>query len=432
MKSFNNDTINPNILKFLAEKGISTPTEIQAKTIPLLLEHDGDFVGRSATGTGKTYAYGIPLLSKIDTSLGKIQAVVLLPTRELCEQVGNELAALGKYLPDLKVEAIYGGVPLKTQVNELSNGVQVLVATPGRLVDLMKRQVVYLSTVQVVVFDEADEMLLKGFQRDIDFILAGTDRNYASWLFSATMPDEINSLIKQYLQKELKRVYIGQKEATNAGIEHWVVEMPAEEKLNILLYYLTRFGDQKGTIFCRTKAGVQKLYKQLSANKFLCGAVHGDLPQGLRNKVMEQYRNGHINILLATDVAARGIDVEEVSFVIQYHLADTTEAYTHRSGRTARAGDTGISLTFIFPEEKEAMLAIQKELNLQVKYLPLPTLKDQFVNKAILWGQKIAKEKPIGNAVDELSKNAFKKTLSHLSKDELLEKMLALYLREIS
>ena len=428
MKSFNLDTINPAIQQSLSEKGILKPTEMQAQTIPLLLKHDGDFVGRSATGTGKTFAYGIPLLSKVNTTSGKIQAVVLLPTRELCEQVGNELTALGKYMPELKVQAIYGGLPLKTQVSELSNGVQILVATPGRLVDLIERKVVYLSTVRTIVLDEAAEMRLKCFQREIYYIIS-----YATWLFSATMPDEVNSLIKNKLHKSLQKVYIGTKEVTNSGIEHWVVELPAEEKMNILLYYLTRFGDQKGTIFCRTKAGVQKLYKQLSANKFSCGAVHGDLPQGLRNKVMEQYRNGHINILIATDVAARGIDVEEVGFVIQYHLADTTDAFTHRSGRTARTSEeSGVNLTFIFPEEKEAMQAIEKELNLKVKYLPLPTLRDQYVNKAILWGRKIAKEKPMGVHLDEASKNAFKRTLSHLSKDELLEKMLTVYLKELS
>ena len=433
MKSFNTDRINSAIQQFLTEKGISKPTEIQAQTIPLLLEHAGDFVGRSATGTGKTFAYGIPLLSKVDTSIGKIQAVVLLPTRELCEQVGKELSELGKYMSGLKIQAIFGGVPLKTQVSELSNGVQVLVATPGRLVDLIERKVVYLSTVNTIVFDEADEMLLKGFERDVNFILASTNRSYATWLFSATMPEEIDHLVKAHLSKELKKVYIGQKEATNTGVEHWVIELPAEEKLNILLYYLTRFGDQKGTIFCRTKAGVQKLYKQLSANKFSCGAVHGDLPQGLRMKVMDQYRNGHINILIATDVAARGIDVEDVGFIIQYHLADTTDAYTHRSGRTARSSEeTGVCLSFIFPEEKEAMKAIEQELNLKVNYLPLPTLRDQYVNKAILWGRKIAKEKPMGQHLDEASKNAFKRTLNHLSKEELLEKMLTVFLKELS
>lgn len=430
MDNFSFDNISPDIAKVLAKKGITTPTEIQAKTIPILLEHDGDFVGRSATGTGKTFAYGIPLLSRIDTSQGKIQAVILVPTRELCEQVGHELKVLAQYIPELKVQAIYGGVPLKTQIHELSNGVQVLVATPGRLMDLVQRQVVYLSTLKFIVFDEADEMLLKGFRTDIDRILATANRSYSSWLFSATMPNEIDGIIKQYLTKTLEKVLIGKRESTNKGIEHWAVELEPIDKLNILLYYLTRFGKQKGTIFCRTKSGVQKLHKQLSKNKFTCGAVHGDLPQGLRNKVMDQYRNGHINILIATDVAARGIDVEDVSFVIQYHLPDTKDAYTHRSGRTSRGDKGGISLTFIFPEEKEKLTLIEEELSLDLKYIPLPSVEDQLVNKAILWGRKVAREKPLGDLLEEANKVAFKEELNHLSKEELLEKLLATFLRE--
>lgn len=430
MKRFSSSNLSPQIIQMLQEKGIDQPTEIQAKAIPILLEHQGDFVGRSATGTGKTYAFGAPLLSRINTNEGKIQAVVLVPTRELCEQIGNELIALGKYIPNLKIKAIYGGSSLKSQVHELSNGVQVLVATPGRLMDLVNRRVIYLSTLKFVVFDEADEMLLRGFQNDIDRILTTTDRQYSTWLFSATMPNEINGLIKKYLHKTLKKISIDKHITTNSSIQHWAVELKAIDKLNTLLYYLTRFGNQKGTIFCRTKSGVQKLYKQLSANKFSCGAVHGDLPQGLRNKIMDQYRNGHINLLIATDVAARGLDVENVSFVIQYHLPDTAIAYTHRSGRTSRTGNKGTSLTFIFPEEKAKLQLIEQELKLSINYLPLPSVKDQLVNKAILWGRKIAKERPLGDLLDQANKQAFKEELQHLSKEELLEKLLATYLRE--
>lgn len=428
MKDFASISIATPILQVLQEKNIVTPTEIQASTIPLLLEHEGDFAGRSATGTGKTYAFGIPLLSRIDTSNGKTQGIVLVPTRELCEQVGKELKELGKHMPDLKIESIYGGTSLKAQVNELSHGVQVIVATPGRLMDLLGRKVVDLSTVKFIVFDEADEMLLKGFQTDIDKILNATDRNYASWLFSATMPDDIHILIKKYLNKALKKVSIGDPKKTNTGIDHQVIEVMAEEKLNVLLHFLGRFGDQKIMIFCKTKSGVQKLYKQLSANKFSCGAIHGNVPQGIRNKVMEQYREGHIHILLATDIASRGIDVDDVAYVIQYHLPDAADIYTHRSGRTSRAGKNGTSITFIFPEEKERLLLLEKSLKQTFKHIPLPSSEDQLVNKAILWASKIAKEKP--SKIGSDSKQAFKNELEHLSKDELFEKLLANYLRE--
>jgi len=429
MENFSSSGISIDIVKALADQNIEIPTEIQSKSIPVLMKHQGDFIGRSATGTGKTFAYGIPLISKIDSSKGELQAVVLVPTRELCEQVGTELSNLVKYLP-VKIESIYGGVALKDQIHNLSNGTQIIVATPGRLMDLVQRKVVHPETLNYVIFDEADEMLLKGFRTDIDKILASAQRNYATWLFSATMPTEIKGIIKKYLHKDLVRVMTDEAKGTNKGIKHEYIVLQAEEKLSVLLHFLKASEGQKGIIFCRTKSGVQKLYKQLSANKFSCGAIHGDLPQGLRNKVMEQFRAGHINFLIATDVAARGVDVDDISVVLQYHLPETTEAYTHRSGRTSRAGKTGLSVTFVFEEEKEKLLQIEKELKLKLTAIPIPSVKDQLVNKAMLWANKIAKSKPVGNKLDEKTKNEFKGQLLHLSKDELLEKLLATYLRE--
>ena len=431
MNQFTSFHINSNIKAVLNELGIQTPTAIQAEAIPILLNHDGDFVGKSATGTGKTYAYGIPLLSQIDTKKGTIQSIVLLPTRELCEQVGNELMKLANQLTDLKIESIYGGISLKAQIKKISNGTHIIVATPGRLVDLIKRKVVDLSSLKTIVFDEADEMLLKGFRTDIDQILATANRSYKTWLFSATMPEDVNEIIQQYLNNSLKQVSITSIGKTNKAIEHWVAEVSPEEKQSVLFHYLAEFKDQKGIIFCRTKSGVQKLHKQLSSAKFSCGAIHGDLPQGLRNKVMNQYKEGNITILIATDVAARGIDVEKIGYVIQYHLPDTSDSYIHRSGRTARADEKGISLTFVFPEEKDKLLNLQDDLAIDITYVSIPDEKAQLVNKAILWARKIAKEKPISSEnLNKKEVHQFKSELEHLSKNELLEKMLATYLRE--
>ncbi len=431
MKSFSSSTLHKGIVDVLADKGIIIPSEIQAKTIPVLLEHNGDFVGRSATGTGKTFAFGAPLLTKVNPSVGKVQAVVLVPTRELCEQVGTELIELGAKVPGLKTEAIYGGMSMKTQINSLSNGVQVIVATPGRLMDLIQRKIVDLSALEYVVFDEADEMLLKGFRTDIDKILDKSSRKFSTWLFSATMPDDINGIIKKYLTKDLIRVNVGDGQKTNAGILHQYIEVNPEEKSDVLLHFLHSFGESRIIIFCRTKSGVQKLYKQLSAAKFSSGAVHGDLPQGLRNKVMEQFKSGSINILIATDVAARGVDVEDVAYVVQYHLPDVADAYTHRSGRTSRAGKTGISLTFVFQEEKEKLMEIKEALNIKLEQVSAPSAKDQLLNKAVLWAHKVSKEKPVSaEKIDGFTREQFKQELLHLTKDELLEKLLATYLRE--
>ena len=238
MQNFSTSKIHVDIVKVLTEKSIFEPTEIQAKSIPVLLEHKGDFIGRSATGTGKTYAFGTALLSRIDSSKGTVQAVVLVPTRELCEQVGNELSELAKYIPALKIESIYGGVSLKAQIHDLSNGTHVVVATPGRLMDLVQRKVVRLDTLNFVVFDEADEMLLKGFRTDIDKILATSNRNYSTWLFSATMPTEVKGIIQKYLNKDLVKVLTDEAKGTNKGISHQYIVLAPEEKLNVLLHFL--------------------------------------------------------------------------------------------------------------------------------------------------------------------------------------------------
>lgn len=431
MKSFSSSKLHKGIVDVLADKGLIVPSEIQAKTIPVLLDHEGDFVGRSATGTGKTFAFGAPLLTKVNAAVGKVQAVVLVPTRELCEQVGTELIELGTQVPGLKIEAIYGGMSMKGQINSLSNGVQVIVATPGRLIDLIQRKIVNLSALDYVVFDEADEMLLKGFRTDIDKILDKSSRTFSTWLFSATMPDDINGIIKKYLHKDLIRVTVGENEKTNKGIKHKFIEVTPEEKSNVLFHFLQSFGENRVIIFCRTKSGVQKLYKQLSAAKFTSGAVHGDLPQGLRNKVMEQFKSGSIKILIATDVAARGVDVEDVAYVVQYHLPDVADAYTHRSGRTSRAGKTGVSLTFVFQEEKEKLLEFKEALSLNLEEVSVPSAKDQLLNKAILWARRVSKEKPVSaEKIDGATREQFKQELVHLSKDELYEKLLATYLRE--
>lgn len=432
MKSFSPDIVPKPMADLLAAKNITVPTDIQSKAIPLLTTHKGDFVGQSATGTGKTFAYGIPLLKRINPEIGNTQAVVLVPTRELCEQVGNELISLASSMPDVKVEAVYGGVGLKSQIHAMSNGVHVVVATPGRLMDLVERKVVQLSELDIMVIDEADEMLLKGFSTDIDKILDQSGQAFFTWLFSATMPENIDAIVNKYLQKNLKRIRIGEENRTNKEIAHQYIEVTPEEKSNVLFYHLHQMGDQRLIIFCRTKSGVQKLYKQLSTAKFSCGAVHGDLPQGLRNKVMEQFRNGYITILIATDVAARGVDVPAVSHVIQYHVPDTKDAYIHRSGRASRTGNTGINITFLFQEEKKPFLEMVNELSVGVEELNIPTPKDQLINKAILWAGRVAKEKPVNpELLEASSRKAFKEELDHLSKEELLEKLLATYLREL-
>ena len=431
MKTFTKTKVHEGIRKVLAEKGIKKTTEVQEKAIPLLLTHEGDFVCRSATGTGKTYAFGIPLLQRIKADKKHIQALIIVPTRELCEQMGKEMHSLSAYMEDVHVAAIYGGISLKSQTKDLTPDTQVLIATPGRLLDLIERKIVDLSALQYCILDEADKMLLTGFKADIDKILVNVKSEYVTWLFSATMSAEVHEIIETRLIKNRKQVEIGDANQTSEGISHEYLELIPEQKLNVLLHYLEKYSENKAIVFCRTKSGVQKLYKQLSANKFKSGAIHGDLPQGLRNKVMDQFKAGSIDILLATDVASRGVDVDDISHVIQYHLPETRDSYLHRSGRTSRAGKTGTAITFVFKEEKKKLLEIQSELNFELTQIPLPSAQDQLINRAILWARKVAKEKPVPpELVPQRHRDEFRAEIQHLSTEELSEKLMAVYLRD--
>ena len=428
MKTFTKTKVHEGIRKVLEEKGIKKTTEVQEVTIPILLTHDGDFVCRSATGTGKTYAFGIPLLQRIKGDKKHIQALIIVPTRELCEQMGKEVQALSAYMEDVHVAAIYGGISLKSQTKDLTPDTQVLIATPGRLMDLIERKMVDLSALQYCILDEADKMLLTGFKADIDKILVNVKSEYVTWLFSATMSAEVQEIIETRLIKNRKQVEIGDANQTSEGISHEYLELIPEQKLNVLLHYLEKYSGNRSIVFCRTKSGVQKLYKQLSANKFKSGAIHGDLPQGLRNKVMDQFKAGSIDILLATDVASRGVDVDDISHVIQYHLPETRDSYLHRSGRTSRAGKTGTAITFVFEEEKKKLLEIQSELNFELTQIPLPSAQDQLINRAILWARKVAKEKP--TLVQDVVQKEVRAEIEHLSTEELSEKLMAVYLRD--
>ena len=431
MKTFTKTKVHEGIRKVLEEKGIKKTTEVQEKTIPLLLTHDGDFVCRSATGTGKTYAFGIPLLQRIKGDEKHIQALIIVPTRELCEQMGKEMQALSANIEDVHVAAIYGGISLKSQTKDLTPDTQVLIATPGRFMDLIERKLVDLSALQYCILDEADKMLLTGFKADIDKILTNVKSEYVTWLFSATMPEEVKEIISARLVKNLKQVEIGDADQTSAGISHEYLELVPEQKLNVLLHYLEKYSGNRSIVFCRTKSGVQKLFKQLSANKFKSGAIHGDLPQGLRNKIMDQFKAGSIDILLATDVASRGVDVNDVSHVIQYHIPDTRDSYLHRSGRTSRAGKTGTAITFVFEEEKKKLLEIQSELNFELTQIPLPSAQDQLINRAVLWARKVAKEKPVpAELMPQIHRDEFRAEIEHLSTEELSEKLMAVYLRD--
>jgi ATP-dependent RNA helicase DeaD len=418
--------VSKNILKAITEMGIVTPTEIQQKTIPLLMANSTDIVGLAKTGTGKTAAFGLPLLQLIDTQITSVQAVILVPTRELGQQIFRNLEDYAKYLPEVSIASVCGGIPIKPQIERLSTPTHIVVATPGRLIDLLQRKAISLKETKFLVLDEADEMV-SILKEALDEIITELPKTYRTFLFSATMPGTIKQLIQNYLNKNVVQVSANMETVGNQGIDHNYIVVDPIEKLDVLMHFLNSKDGERGIIFCKTKAAVNKLAKNLAINRFSSGALHGSLSQGIRDRIMEQFREGHINILVATDLAARGIDVKEISYVVNYHLPDTYENYVHRSGRTARAGAKGLSLTILQPEEVAEIADFEKELGIQFTKYKKPSVASIEENNTLLWAKQIFKTKP-NHDVDAELKTKIKTIFHHLTKDELIEKLLANYL----
>lgn len=425
-KQFSDLGISAGILKAITEMGIVTPTEIQQKTIPLLLSDTVDIVGLAKTGTGKTAAFGLPLLQLIDTKTDNVQAVILVPTRELGHQIFDNLENFTKYLPEVSIAAVCGGIPIKPQIERLKSPAHIVVATPGRLIDLLQRKAISLKETKFLVLDEADEMI-SILKEALDEIITELPKTYRTFLFSATMPGTIKQLIQNYLNKNVIQVSASMETVGNQGIDHNYIVVEPIEKLDVLMHFLNSKEGERGIIFCKTKAAVNKLAKNLAINRFSSGALHGSLSQGIRDRIMEQFREGHINILVATDLAARGIDVAAISYVVNYHLPDVYEVYVHRSGRTARAGAKGLSLTVLQPEEETEIADFERELGIQFSKYKKPSVASIEENNTLLWAKQIFKTKP-NHDVDAELKTKIKTIFHHLTKDELIEKLLANYL----
>ena len=424
-KQFSSLGISAPILKALSELNIVEPTEIQQKTIPLLLSETHDVVGLAKTGTGKTAAFGLPLLQLIDTESPIVQAVILVPTRELGQQIFRNLEDFGKYIPNISIAATCGGIPIKPQIERLSQTTHIVVATPGRLIDLIQRKAIDLKQTQYLVLDEADEMV-SILKESLDEIVAELPQKHRTLLFSATLPGTIKQLIQNYLNKNIVQVSANMETTGNQGIDHQYIVVDPIEKLEVLMHFLNSKEGERGIIFCKTKAAVNKLAKNLAINRFSSGALHGSLSQGIRDRIMEQFREGHINILVATDLAARGIDVKEISYVVNYHLPDTYETYVHRSGRTARAGAKGLSLTVLQEEEAIEIPEFENELGITFTPFQKPSAISLEENNTLLWAKQIFKTKPNHDISADL-KTKVKTVFHHLTKDELIEKLLANY-----
>lgn len=425
-KQFSDLGISTALLQSLNELHLVAPTAIQEQAIPLLLANQTDLVGSAKTGTGKTAAFGLPILQLIDSSKPVVQAVILVPTRELGHQVFKNLESFAQNLPEVSIAATCGGIPIKPQIERLSNPTHIVVATPGRLIDLLQRKAISLAETQFLVLDEADEMV-SILKESLDEIVAELPKKHRTYLFSATMPGTIKQLIQNYLHKNVVQVSANMETSGNQQIDHQYIVVDPIEKLDVLMHFLNSREGQRGIIFCKTKAAVNKLAKNLAINRFSSGALHGSLTQGIRDRIMEQFREGHINILVATDLAARGIDVKEIAYVVNYHLPDTYENYVHRSGRTARAGANGLSLTVLQAEEEIEIADFERELGIQFKPFAKPSVASIEDNNTVLWAKQIFKTKP-NHEVDTELKTKIKTIFHHLTKDELIEKILAHHL----
>ena len=412
----------------LADLQITKPTDIQSKVIPVILNQTDDIVAIAKTGTGKTAAFGLPLLQLIDSNKSDIQAVILAPTRELGQQIFKNLEAFNSSQLNVSIAGVFGGIPIKPQIEALKKTTHIVVATPGRLADLIERNAINIKEISYFVLDEADEMV-SAHKEGLDAIIKVLPKSRRTLLFTATMPGTIKQLVQNSLSKKVLTIEADMETVGHQGIDHQYVVVEPIEKLNVLMHFLNANDGQRGIIFCKTKAAVNKLAKNLAINKFSSGAIHGSLTQGIRDRIMGQFREGHINILIATDLAARGIDVKDLAFVVNYHLPDTYDAYVHRSGRTARAGANGLALSVIQEDEVQDIPDFEAELGINFKQYQKADAKSIEENNGLLWAKKIFKTK-VNRDIPEDFKAKVKTIFHHLTKEELVDKILSNYIAE--
>jgi ATP-dependent RNA helicase DeaD len=409
----------------LSDLNITEPTYIQQKAIPILLKQSEDVVALAKTGTGKTAAFGLPLLDLIDVESKHIQVVILAPTRELGQQIHNNLEGYAKHLPLVSIASVCGGIPIKPQIERLKTPTQIVVATPGRLLDLVGREAIQLNKLSYLVLDEADEMV-NNFQQELESIIKEIPKKRRTLLFTATLSGAVKQLVQNYMSKHVVQIEDHTNGSVNLGIDHHYTVVTPIEKLEVLMHFLSARTGQRGLIFCKTKAAVNKLGKNLAINKFSSGLIHGSLTQGIRDRIMGQFREGHIDILVATDLAARGIDVQEISYVVHYHLPDTYDTYVHRSGRTARAGAKGFSLSILQEEELKDIPEFEKELGIKFNEFKKGDAQSIEENNGLLWAKKIFKTKP-NHEISPSFREQIGTVFHHLTKEELIDKLLADY-----
>ncbi|MBL0105169.1 MAG: DEAD/DEAH box helicase [Bacteroidetes bacterium] len=424
MLSFSDLGVGENVLKAIEELGFVTPTPIQEQAIPRLLADETDFIGLAQTGTGKTAAFGLPLLSLTDLRLPTTQALILAPTRELCVQITNDLVKYGKYERSASITPVYGGANIVAQIRQIKKGSQIVVATPGRLIDLINRGAIRMDQIRYVVLDEADEMLNMGFQEDIDEILSHLPKQRRVWLFSATMPQEVRTIASKYMHEPFE-LTIGRKNEGAGNIEHYYYVIHEKDRYQGLKRLLDSVPEIFGIIFCRTKIDTQRIAENLAKDGYNSDSLHGDLTQTQRDKVMARYRSKNLDVLVATDVAARGIDVNDITHVIHYNLPDEPESYTHRSGRTARAGKSGISIALVNTREIDKIRFIEKKINTKFHLGKIPDAVQICEMQLMNLMHKINEVKVNEGGIAKYLAPVFEE-LKDLSKEDLIKRVVSI------
>ena len=422
MNAFHKLGLEDHLVQAVTDLGFETPSEVQEKTIPLLLKENIDLVALAQTGTGKTAAFGFPMLQKININSRTTQGLILSPTRELCLQITNEIKLYGKHCKGLNVTAIYGGASITDQAKQVKRGAQIIVATPGRMKDMISRRLVDISKIEYAVLDEADEMLNMGFFEDITEILSHTPEEKSTWLFSATMPKEVSIIAKKFMANPTE-VTVGHKNMGSENVSHEYFLVGARDRYQALKRLADVNPEIFSVIFCRTKRDTQKVAEQLIEDGYSAGALHGDLSQNQRDVVMKSFRLKQIQMLVATDVAARGIDVDDITHVINYQLPDEIETYTHRSGRTGRAGKSGVSMVIVSRSEVRKIKSIEK------------IIKKEFTKKEVPNGMEICEVqlKALANKIHDTEinheidpyLNDINNLFEDVSKDELIKKFFS-------
>lgn len=423
MTTFEDFGLNPKIINAITELNFTVPMPIQTLTIPYLLSSKDDLLGLAQTGTGKTAAFGLPILHNIDNDSRQVQCLVLTPTRELCLQITKDFINYSKYLDNIKIVSIYGGASIEKQFRELNNNPQIVVGTPGRVLDLIERRKLNINKISYLVLDEADEMLNMGFRDELDAILQTTPKNKQTLLFSATMPADLSKIANNYMHNP-REITVGTRNAGVENIEHFYYLVNAKHKYLALKRIADINPDIYGIVFCRTRSETQEIANKLIEDGYNADALHGDISQAQRENIMQKFRNKLIQLLVATDVAARGIDVNNISHIINYSLPDESEVYVHRSGRTGRAGKSGTSISIIHTREKNKIKQIEKVLQQKIAYKKVPT-GNEVCNKQVMnMIDKVESIETFDSQIENFMPTIYKK-LSWLDREELIKRFVS-------